>query len=210
MATPRPIKPNEGPEERAIPTERPVVTEEYASLGAHPTKTQEAKYLDIQNAILQLWIKNPSTSLSEGEAIKCAGHKSWCYAAKICYERLVRQGNINYVCVDGATSCKPAPTLLSRNHPGKTVVVIGAGMAGLGCARQLEGLSAHFENRFLKMGEEVPKVVVLEARDRVGGRVFSRGFKCDTSSSRLGDKYRCTVEMGSMTIPGFDRCSPYS
>jgi len=81
-------------------------------------------------------------------------------------------------------------------------------MAGLGCARQLEGLFAHFEDRFREKGEDIPKVVVLEGRDRVGGRVYSRGFKSDTSASTLEDGNRCTAEMGGMIITGFDRGNP--
>jgi lysine-specific histone demethylase 1 len=81
-------------------------------------------------------------------------------------------------------------------------------MSGLGCARQLEGLFAHFEDRFLEKGEDVPNVVILEGRDRVGGRVYSRGFKSDTSTSTLEEGYRCTAEMGGMIITGFDRGNP--
>jgi len=46
----------------------------------------------------------------------------------------------------------------------KTVVIVGAGAAGLQAANTLLGSEA-FRTKSLK-------VVVLEARDRVGGRIF--------------------------------------
>ncbi|OBT76215.1 hypothetical protein VF21_05016 [Pseudogymnoascus sp. 05NY08] len=183
-------------------------TDEYELLKTHLTHTQVTTYLNIRNAILRLWIRNPLVRVLQDEAIGCARDARWFDVANICYEWLVRQGYINYGCLDNVEPRGPASKQRPGKKPRKTIAVIGAGMSGLGCARQLEGLFAHFENRFLEKGEEVPNVVILEGRDRVGGRVYSRGFKTDTSASTLEEGYRCTAEMGGMIITGFERGNP--
>lgn len=59
-----------------------------------------------------------------------------------------------------------------------TVIVIGAGMAGLAAAHQLQ-----------KAGK---KVIVLEARDRIGGRIFSQ--KIDQNIYDLGASWMHGIE----------------
>lgn len=63
----------------------------------------------------------------------------------------------------------------------ESVIVIGAGVAGLSCAREL-----------LRLGFEVADIVVLEARARIGGRVWS--------DERLG----FPVDLGASWIMGHD------
>lgn len=82
-------------------------------------------------------------------------------------------------------------------------------MSGLGCARQLEGLFHQHASHFRDKGEDPPRVVVLEGRSRVGGRVYSREFKTRPNPSPEGFKdKRHTAEMGGMIITGFDRGNP--
>ncbi|OBT60459.1 hypothetical protein VE03_10123 [Pseudogymnoascus sp. 23342-1-I1] len=164
-------------------------------LGAHLTQGQVVTYLNIRNAVLRLWISNPSDRVLENEAIKCARDTDRSDAAKVCYEWLVRQGYINSGCVDPATSSNSEKQL--GTQPSKTIAIIGAGMSGLSCARQLEGLIAHFGDRFLANGEVIPKVVILEGRREVGGRVSSRLVN---GSSTLEDGQPCRVEMGGINI----------
>lgn len=128
--------------------------------------------------------------------------------ANTCYEWLVRRGYINYGCVENVDSRFPPSKARGTKRKRKTIAVIGAGMSGLGCARQLEGLFAQFEERFRQQGEDMPKVVVLEGRDRVGGRVYSRGLNTKPARSKLPPGSRCTAEMGGMIITGFDRGNP--
>ncbi|TVY20610.1 Lysine-specific histone demethylase 1A [Lachnellula arida] len=182
--------------------------EEHAILRKHLTHQQVTTYLNIRNGILRLWTRNPLIGVMRDEAIGCAKDTRWFDIAAICHEWLVRRGYINYGCLEhqesSATGKKKRPTKQKR----KTIAVIGAGMSGLGCARQLESLLSQFEDRFREMGEEVPQVVVLEGRDRIGGRVYSRPFKTKPKYPTLSYGSRHTAEMGGMIITGFDRGNP--
>lgn len=142
------------------------------------------------------------------EAIGCAKDPRWFDVASVCHEWLVRRGYINYGCLEHqeATAEKKKQRAVKRKR--KTIAVIGAGMSGLGCARQLEGLVSEFEDRFRDMGEDPPRVVVLEGRDRIGGRVYSRPFKSKPAFPTLSYGSRHTAEMGGMIITGFDRGNP--
>ena len=73
----------------------------------------------------------------------------------------------------------PMPRLVTGASPRERVVVVGAGMAGLACARELTG--AGYE------------VIILEGRGRVGGRIWT--------SNRLG----VPVDLGASWIHGTRR-----
>ncbi|EGS19150.1 SWM histone demethylase complex-like protein [Thermochaetoides thermophila DSM 1495] len=189
--------------------------EEYLMLRDHISHAQVTTYLNIRNGILRLWVCNPRIAVTREEAVGCAKDPRWFDVASVCYDWLVRRGYINFGCVEIRPSRhKHAENseLLTKTKEKKkrrTVVVIGAGMAGLGCARQLEGLFAQYANRFRKMGEEPPEVIVLEARNRVGGRVYSRPFH--TRPKHIPEHFkgkRFTAEMGGMIITGFERGNP--
>ena len=72
---------------------------------------------------------------------------------------------------------------------GTTVVVLGAGLAGLAAARDLEAEGA--------------TVIVLEARDRVGGRVhtlrtgFSEGQHAEAGADLIESTQSHVLELGS-------------
>ncbi|KAK0670370.1 putative lysine-specific histone demethylase [Cercophora samala] len=183
--------------------------EEYTMLRDHISHTQVTTYLNIRNGILRLWVRNPQIAVTRDEAVGCAKDSRWFDVASLSFDWLVRRGYINFGCVEIRSSRKPA----AENSPGqrkqKTIVVIGAGMSGLGCARQLEGLFKQYSRRFREMGEEPPRVVVLEGRSRVGGRVYSRAFT--TRPKHVSPHFegrRYTAEMGGMIITGFDRGNP--
>jgi monoamine oxidase len=182
--------------------------EEHIMLRSHITHQQVTTYLNIRNGILRLWIRNPLISVMRDEAVGCSKDSRWFDVANICREWLIRRGYINYGCLellDRPSINKRGP---SSRRKKRTVAVIGAGMAGLSCARQLEGLFSEFEDRFHKMGEDVPRVIILEGRDRVGGRVYSRPFKSKPDYPTLSYGSRHTAEMGGMIITGFDRGNP--
>jgi monoamine oxidase len=177
-------------------------------LRKHISHPQVTTYLNIRNGILRLWTRNPLIGVMRDEAIGCAKDARWFDVASICHEWLVRRGYINYGCLEHQDTAREIKKHRSAKRKRKTVAVIGAGMSGLGCARQLEGLFSQFSDRFREMGEDPPRVVVLEARDRVGGRVYSRAFKSKPNYPTLSYGSRHTAEMGGMIITGFDRGNP--
>lgn len=184
--------------------------EEYLMLRDHISHAQVTTYLNIRNGILRLWVRNPQIAVTREEAVGCAKDTRWFDAASLCYDWLVRRGYINFGCVGyrhskkNASKDPSAPALKQR-----TVAVLGAGMAGLGCARQLEGLFSQYAKKFRDMGEEPPRVIVIEGRNRIGGRVYSRPFA--TKPAYVPENFhgkRFTAEMGGMIITGFERGNP--
>ncbi|XP_010179934.1 PREDICTED: lysine-specific histone demethylase 1B isoform X2 [Mesitornis unicolor] len=67
---------------------------------------------------------------------------------------MTRKGLIN----TGILSVSPDHYLLPKEYHNKSVIIVGAGAAGLAAARQLHNFGI--------------KVIVLEAKDRIGGRVW--------------------------------------
>lgn len=180
--------------------------EEYLMLRSHISHAQITTYLNIRNGILRLWVRNPQIAVTREEAIGCAKDTRWFDVANVCFDWLVRRGFINYGCVEIRHSKN---TNYPQPRKRRTIVVIGAGFSGLSAARQLEGLFLQYSKRFRDMGEQTPRVVVLEGRNRVGGRVYSRAFETlpDTAPGVMRGK-RFTAEMGGMIITGFDRGNP--
>uniref|UniRef100_A0A5F8HDS1 Lysine demethylase 1B n=1 Tax=Monodelphis domestica TaxID=13616 RepID=A0A5F8HDS1_MONDO len=73
---------------------------------------------------------------------------------------MTRKGLIN----TGALSVSPDHHLLPKDYHNKSVIIVGAGPSGLAAARQLHNFGI--------------KVIVLEAKDRIGGRVWDdKSFK---------------------------------
>lgn len=182
--------------------------EEYRLLRAHITHAQVTTYLNIRNSILRLWIEDTILPVSREQAVGCAGSRRWFDVANLCYDWLVRRGYINFGCVK-IPDIKAEPVSDGPQLKQRTIVVIGAGMSGLGCARQLEGLSRQYTDHLQHLGELPPKIVVLEGRARVGGRVYSREFQAKPVKKIpgfLGERH--TAEMGGMIITGFDRGNP--
>ena len=158
-------------------------------------------YLNIRNGILRLWIRNPSVGVSLEEAIGCAKDDRWTQLACFAFEWLMRKSYINHGCVDVNNVAGLPPSHKRRPSTTETVVVIGAGMAGLSCARQLTNLYKQSSlNRRVQ-------VIILEGRSRVGGRIYSHPLTC-MSSSLLEPHQRPTAEMGAQIITGFENGNP--
>lgn len=114
-------------------------------------------FLNIRNRILYLWLENPKQQLIIEHVLEKMErpYNSDSQLVKRVHAFLERNGFINYGIFK---RLKPIP---SKKY-GK-VIVIGAGIAGLAAAQQLQ-----------QFGLEV---IVLESRDRVGGRIatFRKG-----------------------------------
>lgn len=182
--------------------------DEYRLLRDHICHLHVTAYLNIRNRILRLWVRNPLVSVTAEEAAGCALASRWLGLAEVAYEWLIRKGYINFGCVEipETTNAKDRRYKLKRLKK-KTIVVVGAGMSGLGCARQLDGLFRHYRDRWTSAGDEPPNVVLLEGRNRVGGRVYSHPLK-DQRSQGIPAQNRCTAEMGAHIIVGFDHGNP--
>ncbi|KAK4499394.1 hypothetical protein PRZ48_009908 [Zasmidium cellare] len=163
-------------------------------------------YLNIRNAILRLWHQNPLCSITMEEAAGCAKETRFFGLAEVAYRWLTRNGYINFGCVEHPKD-PSIPQKFSRDARQRTVVVIGAGVSGLTTARQLEGLFRREAAKWVSMGERPPRVIVLEGRKRIGGRVYSKPLRSQVQGS-LPDDLRNTAEMGAMIVTGFEHGNP--
>lgn len=184
--------------------------DEYQLLRNHICHPHVSAYLNIRNRILRLWVRNPLVSVTPDEAVGCALSSRWLGLAEVAYHWLVRKGYINFGCVEipDLSDVRVRKNKFKRSKR-KTVIVIGAGMSGLGCARQLEGLFSHYRERWTSIGEEPPRVIVLEGRSRIGGRVYSHPLRKQENNT-LPENSRCTAELGAHIITGFDHGNPLS
>ncbi|KAL2820242.1 flavin-containing amine oxidoreductase-domain containing protein [Aspergillus cavernicola] len=157
-------------------------------------------YLNIRNGILRLWTRNPMVSVTKEEAMGCAKDYRWMNLASFAYEWLLRNGYINFGCVEIPMPLLPPKKGRRKESP--VVVIIGAGMAGLGCARQLEGLFTHYRDN-----SSTPRIIVLEGRRRIGGRIYSHPLR-NLQSSTLPPGLVPKAEMGAHIVVGFDHGNP--
>ncbi|KAL4913359.1 flavin-containing amine oxidoreductase-domain containing protein [Aspergillus aurantiobrunneus] len=174
--------------------------EEQEALQDHLCHLHVTVYLNIRNGILRLWTRNPMVSVTKEEAMGCAKDYRWMNLASFAYEWLVRNGYINFGCVETPTAFGTPKKGRRRERP--VIVVIGAGMAGLGCARQLEGFFNHYHDNSTS-----PRVVVLEGRRRIGGRIYSHPLR-SLQTSTLPPGLVPKAEMGAHIVVGFDHGNP--
>lgn len=129
-------------------------------------------YLNVRNRILQMWLDNPKQQLILEDIMEKmeVPYNSDAPLVKRAHAFLERNGYINFGVFK---RLKPLPA----KKYGK-VIVIGAGIAGLAAAQQLQ-----------QFGLEV---IVLEARDRVGGRIatFRKGILSIRSCKKLQKNFR--------------------
>jgi monoamine oxidase len=174
--------------------------DEHRLLRHHLCHLHVTVYLNIRNGILRLWARNPNVSVNLEEAIGCAKDERWTRLACFAYEWLLRKGYINFGCVEVPQGIKTAKGRRSETT-GETIVVIGGGMAGLSCARQLTSVFDHFPD------QAPPRIVVLEGRQRIGGRIYSHPLT-SMASNTLAPHQRPTAEMGAHIVVGFEHGNP--
>ncbi|KAK4565400.1 hypothetical protein LTR86_004017 [Recurvomyces mirabilis] len=165
--------------------------------------TEVTIYLNIRNAILRMWNQNPLCTITVEEAAGCAREGRFFGLAEVAYKWLARNGYINFGCLEVPREA----VSIRKGTKQKTIVVVGAGVSGLTTARQLEGLFAQNSEHWTDAGERPPRVIVLEGRKRVGGRVYSKPLRSQVKGS-LPDNLRNTAEMGAMIVTGFDHGNP--
>ncbi|XP_010418282.1 PREDICTED: lysine-specific histone demethylase 1 homolog 1 [Camelina sativa] len=139
----------------------------------------QANYIVVRNHIIALWRSNVSNWLTRDHALESirAEHKNLVHTA---YNFLLEHGYINFGLAPVIKEVK------LRSFDGvepPNVVVVGAGLAGLVAARQL-----------LSMGF---RVLVLEGRDRPGGRVKTRKMKG-------GDGVEAMADVGGSVLTGIN------
>ncbi|XP_053671869.1 possible lysine-specific histone demethylase 1 [Anopheles nili] len=127
-------------------------------------------FLNVRNRILQMWIEDPTVQLTVENALKKmeSPFDSDPALVRKIHAFLERHGFVNFGIFK---RLKPLPT---KKHA--KVIVIGAGISGLAAAQQLQ-----------QFGFDV---IVLEARDRVGGRIAT--FR----------KNAYTADLGAMVVTG--------
>lgn len=136
----------------------------------------QTTFVNIRNFILSLWYENCHEELTlEFVKMRAQVHKIHVPLLGHIFKYLERAGYVNFGVFTSV------PRSLSQKQRRK-VIVIGAGVAGLSAARQLQ----HF-------GFDV---VVLEGRERIGGRIATFEW----------GNYR--AEMGAMVITGLGAGNP--
>lgn len=168
---------------------------EYNVLHKHLSHAHVTTYLNIRNGILRLWLANPTVNVSMVEAAGCVNNERFYPLAEFAYEWLVRNGYINFGCIESAVE-PPTDNFVAGKRPRQTIVVVGAGIAGLSCARQLESLLKRYSRSFLSEFEDIPRVVILEAKRRTGGRIYTPLVS------------GAHVDLGADTIMGFGGGNP--
>ncbi|XP_019457860.1 PREDICTED: lysine-specific histone demethylase 1 homolog 1 [Lupinus angustifolius] len=140
--------------------------------------SEQAKYLIVRNHILARWRSDVSVWLTREKALKSIRneHKG---LVDVAYRFLLEHGYINF---GVALPIKEAKLRSIDGIERGTVIVVGAGLAGLVAARQLVFLGF--------------KVVILEGRTRPGGRVKTRKIE--------GDRVEAAADFGGSVLTGIN------
>ncbi|XP_011496060.1 PREDICTED: lysine-specific histone demethylase 1A [Ceratosolen solmsi marchali] len=141
----------------------------FSDVAGGPPQTQKV-FLHIRNRLLQIWLENPKQQLLIENSLPAIEppYNSDPILVRRVHAFLERHGFINFGVFKRLKS-------LPTKKLGK-VIVIGAGIAGLAAAQQMQ-----------QFGLEV---IVLEARDRVGGRIAT--FR----------KSNYIADLGAMVVTG--------
>lgn len=143
----------------------------FPDIAQGPLQTQKL-YVHLRNRILQMWLEAPRKELTlkiVWENLEDPYNTDKRFVCRV-YSYLNRHGYINFGLFEKDETSNPV------EPNGKKIIIIGAGVSGLAAAQQLT-----------RFGFEVQ---VLEARNRVGGRVVT--FR----------KNQFVADLGAMVITG--------
>ncbi|KAL1924180.1 uncharacterized protein VTP21DRAFT_7215 [Calcarisporiella thermophila] len=165
---------------------------------------QHVTYLEIRNRILALWLRNPTRFLSLEQATSVVHRGKFVRLAQAAYEFLARHSYINFGYISRPFPERPSSSM-------RKVIVVGAGIAGIACARQLYILL----NQFYPAEKEVPQVILLEARGRLGGRIFTYPLQQEIPA-QFRDKIKAEwlperpygIDLGAQVITGLEGGNP--
>ncbi|KAJ3695820.1 hypothetical protein LUZ60_001197 [Juncus effusus] len=143
----------------------------------------QVNYIAVRNHIISRWRSDPSVWLSEAQALESIRSEHHPLVSSA-YSFLLRHGYINFGLAPAILSAPPRPP---PSTPPPTVLIIGAGLAGLSAARHL--LSLGF------------KVAVIEGRSRPGGRVFTKKMQ---SLSPDHPDISASVDLGGSVLTGIN------
>ncbi|XP_020600317.1 lysine-specific histone demethylase 1 homolog 2 [Phalaenopsis equestris] len=147
--------------------------ESEVSTGVLSSPDELNDYIVVRNHILARWRSNVRSWLFKSQ-IRETVHSDYVHIISAAYDFLSEHGYINFGVSHAMRSNFP------DEHECGSVLIVGAGLAGLAAARQL-----------LNFGF---KVLVLEGRDRPGGRVYS------SKIGKIGNL--AVVDLGGSVITG--------
>ncbi|KAI3457500.1 hypothetical protein Pfo_014163 [Paulownia fortunei] len=134
---------------------------------------EQNDYIVVRNHILAKWRDNVQSWLSKGQ-IKETVSNDYAHLINAAYDFLLSNGYINF----GVSASFESQIFEETSEA--SVIIVGAGLAGLAAARQLRSFGF--------------KVFVLEGRNRPGGRVYTQ---------KMGQKGTyAAVDLGGSVITG--------
>ncbi|OEL28771.1 Lysine-specific histone demethylase 1-like protein 1 [Dichanthelium oligosanthes] len=143
----------------------------------------QANYLVVRNHIVALWRSNPLSPVAANAALASirAEHTPLVAAA---HSFLSEHAYINFGLAPAVLSLPPRSP---PSFPPPSVLIVGAGFAGLGAARHLIALGF--------------KVAVIEGRLRPGGRVFTKTMR---SSAAAYPDTVAAADLGGSVLTGIN------
>uniref|UniRef100_A0ACD5ZIV9 Uncharacterized protein n=1 Tax=Avena sativa TaxID=4498 RepID=A0ACD5ZIV9_AVESA len=143
----------------------------------------QANYLVVRNHILALWRSNPLAHVPSNAALASirAEHAPLVAAA---HSFLSDHAYINFGLAPSIVSLPPRPP---PSLPAPSVLIVGAGFAGLAAARHLMSLGF--------------KVAIVEGRHRPGGRVFTKTMR---SSAADHPDMVAAADLGGSVLTGIN------
>ncbi|KAF9995366.1 hypothetical protein BGZ80_004170 [Entomortierella chlamydospora] len=204
---------------------RGLCQEEFELFQHHLGRPDLESYLKVRNTMLWLWRESPKEPLTFAKAFEATkDHGLHHGLIAHVFEFLLRSGYINYgLCPFQEDSLRQDQSHHAADpasaHTRKMIVVVGSGIAGVAVARQLENLFHYYAWRFAP--DPPPKVIVLEAKSRIGGRMHS--MELNTKASSLSKPssppldgataltttpMKHAVDLGAQIITGFENGNP--